>query len=108
MFLDLHTETVFGNEIQVLAAILSQYIHSKETNTVTTYIDAKHVHVTANNFYNNLNNLLVDPEPNQAKAQKLDALLVQASLRADKSCCKHHRDWWSHKLTSACCKVHLL
>jgi hypothetical protein len=41
MFLDLHTITLFGNENQVLAAIPSHDIHSKEPKTVTKYVNDK-------------------------------------------------------------------
>jgi hypothetical protein len=108
MFLDLHTKTVFGNATQALATIPCRDIRSKESKTVVQYIDEKFAHLTNNNFFNSLESLLSNPDPQPDVAEKLDALLIQAAIHAGKSCRKRRQAWWSHKLTSARCKVHLL
>ena len=108
MFLDLNTDSLFGNRNQELAAHPSRAIRSKEAKSNTTYINAKFDHLEANNFFNTLDKLLSDPTPHPEIAEKLDRLLVQASIHAGNACRKRRRDWWSQKVTEVRSQCHLL
>jgi hypothetical protein len=108
MFLDLNTDTLFGNLTQALAAIPSRLIRSKEAKSNTTYINEKYDHLDSNNFFNNLEELIADPTPNKPQAEVMDKLLGQASIHAGTSCRKRRRDWWSQKLTTIRSQCHLL
>jgi hypothetical protein len=108
MFLDINTESLFGNLTQALAAIPSRLIRSKEAKSNTTYINEKYDHLEANNFFNNIDQLIADPLTNKPQAERLDNLLGQASIHAGNSCRKRRRDWWSQKLTTIRSKCHLL
>ena len=75
MFLDLNTQSLFGNLTQALAAIPSRMIRSKEAKSNTTYITEKYDHLESNNFFNNLDNLISDTTSNKPQAEILDTLL---------------------------------
>jgi hypothetical protein len=108
MLLDLHTPTAFGNATAALASIPSRDLRSKDAAAVTKYITAKHSHLHANNFFTHLDTLLESPEFDLPTAEKLDALLVQATVHAGKQCRARRRDWWSQTLTIQRTKANLL
>jgi hypothetical protein len=54
MFLDLNTDSLFGNHNQALVANPSQVIRSKESKSNNIYINAKFDHLKANNIFNTL------------------------------------------------------
>jgi hypothetical protein len=108
MFLNLHTPTAFGNHTAALALLPSWDLCSKDTSAATNYITAKHSHLSSNNFFNNLDDLLNQPELDPIKAEKLDSLLVQAAFHAGNQCRSRRRDWWSLALTKQCTKTNIL
>jgi hypothetical protein len=108
MFLDLHTPTAFGNHTAALASLPSRDLRSKDAAAVTKYINSKHDHLLANNFFANLAELIENQEFNAISAEKLDALLVQSAFHAGKQCRARRRDWWSHTLTKQRTKTNIL
>jgi hypothetical protein len=108
MFLDLHTPTAFGNYTSALASLPSRDLRSKDAAAITKYIEAKHDHLAANNFFTNLASLLENPELDAVEAEKLDALLVQSAFHAGKKCRSRRRDWWSNALTKQRTKTNIL
>jgi hypothetical protein len=66
----------------LLASIPGLYIQSKKANSNTLYINEKHEHMEANNFFNNLESLLKNPDINTEQAVSLGKILVQAALHA--------------------------
>jgi exonuclease III len=97
LFLDLDVTKLFGNATVALAAQLYRAIHSKDMKSDTKYIEAMTAHLTKNNFYTNMT--LLQLAHNDNLAERLDDLLGQACLHAEKQCKPRVNLWWSRKLT---------
>ena len=76
-FLDLSTDALFGDPSK-LATSPSRDIRAKDPKAVSTYLDAKHLHLVNNNFYERLQVLTQSVEPLPELAESLDKLLLQA------------------------------
>jgi exonuclease III len=65
----------------------------------TKYIEAMTAHLTKNNFYTNMT--LLQSARDDNLAERLDDLLGQACLHAEKQCKLRVSLWWLRKLTQA-------
>lgn len=107
LFLDLSTEIFLGDP-STLASLPTRNIRAKDPRAVTSYLEAKYLHLKNNNFFDRLRDMMASEIPQPELAENLDCLLLQASTHAGKKCDIVRRAWWSTELAKANEKVRIL
>jgi hypothetical protein len=98
-FIDFNTELLFGNTTPTLAPMALREFTSKNPANNSVYIQAKYAHLQEQQFFRHLAELQALPQGDNAKAERLDSMLCQASEHAGKQLTRYRRPWWSLKLT---------
>ena len=83
-FIDFNTKALFKNNTSPLAPITSRGMHSENKKSNRLYLEKMYAHLTANNAFQMLNNLASEHNDSINIAEKLDSLIVQASLCTEK------------------------
>eukprot|EP00957_Ditylum_brightwellii_P135269 10314276-Ditylum_brightwellii.AAC.1 len=108
MYLDLDTAILFGADTADLMSHNACSIRTKDPQCMTKYITTAHQYLTDNNYWKNIDKLIQSQESNQSLAEKLDTLLIQACVIAERKCGCKQTEWWSLLLICARCRVHIL
>jgi hypothetical protein len=107
-FLDFDSELLFGNKTPTLAPMAFRDFTAKSPANNTTYIQAKYAHLKEQRYFHHLAELQALPHGDNAKAERLDSMLRQASEHASKQLKRFRRPWWSLKLTKERIKTEIL
>ena len=98
LYVDFHTDLLFGNKTHRLANIPMRGISSKDIKSCETFIEASCSHCSENNLFTNLNTLVQSRQQDDNAIETFDQLLGAAGTYAEKKCKKRRRPWWSQEL----------
>ena len=106
-YFDFHTETLFGNDTQVLASPAHRILKSNNVEQVTQYIRAKYEFLASRNAFQRSEQLIL-PGNRHDFAERLDQDVLQASLAAERTTKKFGAPAWSVALHVARRRVSIL
>lgn len=108
LFIDFNTQLLFGNDTQPLGPAAYRDFSAKCPSDNSTYISAKHAHLTQQGFFKHLARLQALPHGDHLLAERLDSNLCAASETASKRVKRFYKPWWSLEITKARANVDLL
>ena len=83
-YIDFATKALFKNLTSPLAPIASRGLHSENRKSNRLYMEKMYAHLTANNAFKMMTDLAHATNDSIRIAEKIDSLIVQASLCAEK------------------------
>lgn len=102
-FIDFPTEKLFGDPAK-MAPLIRRDIQANNPVLVTKYVEALQKYLDHQNFWSRAEKLkaLIDTSnPDHKLAEKLNKVLTDAKLHAEKQCRYDRRYWWSLPLAKA-------
>jgi hypothetical protein len=108
LYIDFNTSMLFGNDTQTLGPAALRDFTAKYPANNSTYISAKHAHLTQQGFFGHLARLHSIPNGDHALAERLDANLQISSAAAGNKVKRFYKPWWSQSLTKARAVVDIL
>ena len=107
-FVDFDILSLFGNELQRLAALAFRDVRGKDSKCVTQYVEAKDAYLVTHKFYDRIEELNNLTEANDTLAESVDRDWLRASKTAGKRSRKVKKIWWSSTLAKAKEQTNLL
>jgi hypothetical protein len=108
LYIDFNTSMLFGNDTQTLGPAALRDFTAKSPANNSTYISAKHAHLTQQGFFGHLARLQSLPNGDHALAERLDANLRISSAAAGNKVKRFYKPWWSQSITKARAVVDIL
>jgi hypothetical protein len=75
-YFDIGEEVLFGNKQEPVYDPAGRSFSSKDPKAVTTYLEAVHKHLQANDEMSRIKKLITNDLPNHEEAEKLDKLII--------------------------------
>jgi hypothetical protein len=98
LYVDFHTDLLFGNETHRLANTPTRGINWIDINSCETFIEANYSHCSENNLFTNLSTLIQSGQWDDNAIETFHQLIGAAGAHAEKKCKKRRRPWWSQEL----------
>jgi hypothetical protein len=94
-YFDIGEEVLFVNKQEPVYEPDGRSLPGKDPKAVTTYLEAAHTHLQANDVMSKIKKLIMNDLPNHEEAEKLDKLMTQACEHASNNCKKRRSDYWN-------------
>eukprot|EP00957_Ditylum_brightwellii_P022891 1727998-Ditylum_brightwellii.AAC.1 len=95
------TDRLFGNGDMKLATKSSRSIQGRDPHNVKLYVEGMWYYLEGQRYCQKLDELLEAAKLNVENAEKVDKILIDASLYAESKCKRQNCVWWSLQLVQA-------
>jgi len=98
MYFDIPETVLFKDIQQDFSVIQGRGFVSSDKSATTQYIHAVHHHLSHNNVFNRIKDLMESPRPNGAEAEAIDREITRACMHGESKCKRRCKSYWSVEL----------
>lgn len=106
MYIDLSTDLLFDHDFPDIVGKPQREFSTSTPGVVKTYVTAKIKYLNDHRFFERLQDLESNTNPNHDLAERLDRDFQRASLHAARMCTRKQRPPWSPQLAQAWAELH--
>ena len=101
VIIDFHTKTLFGTTISPPQVLTPRGARSKDKRAVTTFIEAMHHHLKAQNAFERSKILDTKNDDDHRLVEIIDQLVGEAGDVGEKRCRRRREPWYSTQITTS-------